>query len=229
MSWWLWLLLALAVVLIIMLCSKIKLHVYYSRVRDNDRFYLGFTVLYGVFRYRFEVPVIAFKGLADGVAIHSERINDGNANLLADAKSKITSEKVIRFFESARDVLRYTFEMRSWVRESAAHVHCIEFKWDTRVGVGDAAETAITTGMIWSLKSSLLGFLFRFIKLDTKPQIQVTPQYNQKHFSMELSCVCKIRVAMALVSAIMLLLRIIKIKGGLKIWYRTLFTDIKHS
>lgn len=229
MAWWLWLPLVLTLLLTLILCSDIKLHLHYSRVQENDRFYLGFAVLYGIIRLRLEVPVMKFKGLFNGILVISEQIHDSKADLLSASQERLTSEKAIRFYEKARDFLRHTLGMKDWVRETISHFRCTELKWDTRIGIGGAAETAVATGVIWSLKSSLLGFLFRFVQLDGQPRVQVIPQYNQRHFSMELSCVGKIRVAAALVAAFMLLVRIARAKDGFRAWYNLLFKTLKPS
>ncbi len=104
------------------------------------------------------------------------------------------------------------------MKQTLAKVECTELKWITRVGVGDAPETAITTGAIWGIKSSLLGFSIRYVKLTAKPRIDVIPQYNEKQFSTEFRFAGRIRVWFVVVAGVRLLVRAAKVKGGIRTW-----------
>jgi len=77
--------------------------------------------------------------------------------------------------------------------------------------------------MLWGLKSSLLAYIFKYIRLDTKPVIQVSPQFNTIHFSTHAASTFHIRVYNIFQAGFLLLLRVIKIKGGLRIWHKNLF------
>lgn len=76
-------------------------------------------------------------------------------------------------------------------------VRCDKLEWHTRIGLDNAATTAVATGMIWGLKSPIIGFLMHKMKLrfTTTPQCYVTPRYNEFHFTTHLACNLKIRLA----------------------------------
>jgi hypothetical protein len=69
----------------------------------------------------------------------------------------------------------------------------------------------------------MMGFLFRFIKLDVRPEINVSPQYNKTEFSTQMLFILHIRMYYVASAGIHLLYRILKVKGGLKTWQRVLF------
>ncbi|MNY41936.1 hypothetical protein D3C86_1767840 [compost metagenome] len=104
------------------------------------------------------------------------------------------------------------------MKQTMAKVECTELKWITRVGLGDAPETAITTGTIWAIKSSLLGFSMPYVKLTAKPRVDVVPQYNEKQFATEFHMVNRIRVWYAVTAGIRLVYRAAKVKGGIRSW-----------
>jgi hypothetical protein len=108
------------------------------------------------------------------------------------------------------------------MKDTAGHLECTQFRWQTRIGLGDAPETAITTGIVWGLKSSLLGLTLPHIDLKTKPFVQVAPQYNSQHFSTDLLCKLQIRVFYLVQAAFRLLPRIWKAKGSWKSWQHIL-------
>ena len=109
-------------------------------------------------RYRYVIPIIQFKGFTQGILIKSEKVSQHSAKLKDETRDHITKDKVIAFYKQAKDVLVHTLNFYGWMKQTLAKVECTELKWITRVGVGDAPETAITTGAIWGIKSSLLGF-----------------------------------------------------------------------
>lgn len=222
MNWWGWLLLALALILVLMWFSRISFHTFYSRVGSNDRFYVKVRGLYGLVRFKIEVPVIKFKGLAQGVGVKAEAVNGLNNSLVSEGATDIDREKIIRYYRKLKQILQATFDMKEWVKETLALVCCTDLKWITRVGVGDAPETAITTGIVWTLKSSMLAYAFQFMNRDAKPQIRVIPQYNETHFSTEFSCIAQIRLGHAILAGLHLLVRIMKVKGGIKAWQNIL-------
>ncbi len=100
--------------------------------------------------------------------------------------------------------------------------HCTELTWETRIGAGDAPETAVSTGAAWAVKSAMLAVIYRAVAFDIRPLVSVTPKYNQIEFATEFSCRLKVRVFSLLASMSLLLKRLGKIKGGWKMWHRVL-------
>ncbi|WP_438445553.1 DUF2953 domain-containing protein [Gorillibacterium sp. sgz5001074] len=222
MDWWAWTLLVLAVVVLAAWVSNVKIQIFYSRVEDNDRFYVLVRGLYGLVRYKYEVPIIKFRGLHKGIDFKSEKVNELNSSLIDESVGNIDREKILRYYDKFKRALQATFDMKEWVKDTLAQTCCTDMKWITRVGIGDAPETAITTGLVWTVKSSILGYLFKFIKRDVKPDIRVIPMYNQTVFSTEISCIAQIRLGQAIFAGLHLLVRIMKVKGGIKAWQNIL-------
>jgi hypothetical protein len=223
MTWWGWVLLSGIAVLFVLASSTVSFQVYYSRVKDNDRFYIFIKGIFGLVRYRYEVPLIKFKGLQKGILVKEEHVNESGDRLIAEDSQQIDKEKVLNYYRKAKEMLQYTFQMKDWFLDTLTKVTCTELTWSTRIGLGDAPETAITTGIIWTLKSSALTYLFQHIKRCTKPRIQVIPHYAQAHFSTEVSCIAKIRLGHAMLAGLLLAIRILKVKGGIKAWQSILF------
>jgi len=220
---WPWIVGALAVLLFVIASSSIQCRFTVLRNHNDDEVIIDLHTLYGLVKQRIAIPVIKFLNLQDGLNLKSEVVNKQNDHLETGMKERITGEKIKRAFENVRILLANCFHFHSWMLKTLSHVRCTRFYWKTNIGVGDAAETAMTVGMVWGLKSSLLGFLFRFIRLETKPVLNVVPQYNALAFSSEVQVLLKIRVWHVITAIIQLLIRILKVKGGLKSWRRVLF------
>jgi hypothetical protein len=109
-----------------------------------------------------------------------------------------------------------------WLKHTLSRMECTQLNWITRVGMGDATHTAIATGVIWGLKTSSLGFIMHLVQVKTKPLVQVVPQYIQEHFSTDFNGAAGIRSTYIVWAGIELAWRVIKIKGGLRTWYRVM-------
>nr|WP_275983789.1 DUF2953 domain-containing protein [Paenibacillus hamazuiensis] len=150
-------------------------------------------------------------------------MEQGGTGFAGKGEEHVTAEKIKQAFRNLKELVRYTFQLNEWLKGVLAHVKCTKLRWETRLGVGDAADTAVTTGVVWGLKSSLLGFVFQYLQLRTKPQIAVIPQFNETHFSTNALWVAKIRMWHAACAGVMLLYRIMKVKGGPQKWQHILF------
>ena len=222
MTWWGWMLAGGAAVAIALLASKVSFELFYSRVKDNDRLYIYCKAVYGLIQYRFEVPVIAFKGFKKGVMFKEEHVNERGDTLLGEGTAEINKDKVIRYFKKAKIFVDATYHLRDWLYDTMSKVTCTQLKWSTRIGLGDAPETAITTGIVWTLKSSLLTFMFTHIKRCGNPDIQVIPDYRQTLFTTELTWKGQMRFDQACASLVLFVVRAFKNRGSFKAWQKIL-------
>lgn len=222
MTWWGWTLAVGAAVAIALLASKVSFELFYSRVKDNDRLYIYCKAVYGLVQYRLEVPVIAFKGLGKGVIFKEEHVNERGDRLMAEGTQEINKDKVILYFKKARIFVEATYHMRDWLYDTMSKVTCTHLHWTTRIGLGDAPETAITTGIVWTLKSSLLTFLFTHIKRCGNPKIQVIPDYGKAVFTTELTWTGQMRFDQACASLVLFMVRALKNRGSFKAWQKIL-------
>jgi hypothetical protein len=221
---WFWLvLLVICLIVLVILLSYIRSDVHFSRVSDNDQLSIVVKALFGLIRYRFDVPIIQFQNWSKGVMVKAETVNTKSSKLIAEKKHHIDKDRVVNLYERFKVILEHTVKLFDWVKETLCRVECTKLVWTTRVGVGDAPETAITTGMVWAIKSSMLGFIMKYVQVHTKPLISVFPEYNRTQFSTELKAATRIRVVFVIWAGIRLLMQIIKVKGGIKAWYQAIF------
>jgi hypothetical protein len=69
-------------------------------------------------------------------------------------------------------------------------------KLATELGLGDAAETAVVSGLVWSLKGTVLSMLSYYFNLEkTRPVIVVRPIYNNPYYlRIDYSCIFEFRL-----------------------------------
>jgi hypothetical protein len=218
---WGWIVVLVVLGLILAIgASYIRVDFSFSRQLHNDQLCVDIHALYGLVKYRMNIPIIEFKSLSKGVLVHSKTVNSNSDKMLDHRKEHITKDRIVDFYEKAKLLVQNTMSLYGWLKKTMLRVECTKLTWTTKVGIGDAPETAIMTGVIWGMKSSLLGFIMSYVQMKTKALIEVAPQYNQPHFSTQCLFAGRIRLVYALWAGIQLVIRIAKVKGGLRKWYR---------
>jgi hypothetical protein len=202
------------------MASHITVQVYASRRKNNDHIQVDVKALFGIVKLRFKIPILQFKGMLKGLDLQTQQTGTG---VQKDGKTHITPQKMKESVHDLDQLIKHTFQFSKWVKSLLSHIKCNKLRWDTRIGVGDAAQTAVATGVIWGLKASLIGYICQYIRLETNPRIYVSPQFNDTHFSTEALCIANIRTGYAISAGLLLLYRIVRVKGGLKTWKNILF------
>jgi hypothetical protein len=220
---WLWIA-AFAAVTVVVLASSVRVRIHVIREVENDHMSFQITALFGLVRYKVEIPYINFTGLRE-LDFKSERSNLTATDLVAKDRTKISLEKIIDRFQKLNILIHHVVGFDEWLTGTLSHIRCTELQWNTRIGIGDAADTAVSVGVLWGLKTNLLGFLFKYLTLDaeTKPKLSVDPQFNRTHFSTMMMCIVRVRLGYAILAGLLFLVRIMRMKGGTKTWQSILF------
>jgi hypothetical protein len=221
---WLGIITLLAIVVILVMLSHLHLQFYFSRVKENDHFAVKAKVFGGLISYCLEVPYEQYKGICGGILVKLGFIRIPEKHLHHKKKKPFTLERIVDMYHRAKRLLTHVVDITGWLRHTLTYVKCTELRWETRLGIGDAAQTAMAVGALWAVKSSLFGYVFQYVHLDAKPNVSIQPQYkNEAEFSMEFSCHAKIRIGLLLFSSLQLLWRIMKTEDGLKNWQTAIF------
>jgi len=192
-----------------------------SRRGQDDHVQFDIKLLWGMVRYHLVIPFARFRGSSVKLQTdrrgHSLGVNSGTST-----EESVDAETVKNTFEKVRDMLRFTLDLTEVVKRMLRNIRLKEWSWTTTVGTGDAVSTAMTTGLAWSVKTSALGVLSQLVRLQTSPEMSVTPLFNATAFSTRLQFKAKIRVAAVAMSGVRLLIHAGRAKGGLSGWFRLL-------
>ncbi|MNZ96691.1 hypothetical protein D3C78_1158970 [compost metagenome] len=110
------------------------------------------------------------------------------------------------------------------MRNTLNRVTVRQFDWSTDISVSDAAYTATLTGVLWSLKSVLVGLLTYQISFTQQPKLIVVPNFGSPPlFLTELKCIAEIRCGHAIYAGLTLFVRVIKVRGGVRKWWSIIF------
>lgn len=62
-------------------------------------------------------------------------------------------------------------------------------EWRTELGTGDAAATSLLAGVLWAIKSTVIGALLREHVFLEAPKIRVVPDYRRVGLAFEIRCI----------------------------------------
>lgn len=207
---------------IVILNSHVVIKGQLRRVEKNDDVEFNIKALYGIVRFRIKVPIIQFTGTSVQL---KEQVSQTSAGIdtWKQFNENIDAEKISNAIDKLKLGLQMTRNLKGWVRMTLARVRLVEWNWSTSVGTGDAMWTAMTTGLVWSVKTSIIGVLSQMVKLRAEPSMDVQPNYQRPAFTTEWSCIAQIRFGYAILAGLQFLVRMKKMKGGVKAWQNILF------
>lgn len=221
MAYWFWLGgTALFVVLLMMAAlSRIRIRVRYSRSGKLDELVVIARALYGVFHYRAVVPAILMRS-RNLVIERKTTMEIAGMQRTGEADVPVGLEKMRRTWAAYRGILHATRHFRSWMRQTLKKVECTRFRLDMRIGTGDAASTAIASGILWILYGCVIGVAGNTVTLKTNPYGAVEPVYQGAEFSLVWEADFQLRLWDAVWSMLKLGARTAKIGQAIRSWRR---------
>lgn len=189
----------LLVVLIVvaLLFSEAEVELKYERKGVDDRVTIRMYGPFGTVFQRTEISVVELTPTLESLRLEvqmttKEEVGDApkvDYRIEADISE---SQKLLRLarvmqglFHDYRRVIKYALR-RTKVRS---------LSWQTAIGTGDAAWTALVCGMLWGLKGVILGSLqSRMVMSDKNTAIAVFPSFGQRKFQTFLQCILSMRV-----------------------------------
>jgi hypothetical protein len=208
-------------ILTVILTSPVVINGQLRRIGNNDDAEIKVKALYGIIRYRYKVPIIQFTGNSIEMKKQVSNTNAG-INTWKQFSDELDADKVVSSIERMNLMLKMTRDLNGWIRHTLTKVRLVEWNWSTSVGTGDAMWTAMATGLVWSVQTSILGLLSQMVKINAEPKMDVQPIYQKATFTTEWSCIAQIRFGYAILAGLQLLVRIKKVKGGVKAWQNIL-------
>lgn len=216
----------LFVIIGLLICfSNITCDVSLQKHNHDEDIVAHLSFLYGLVSFHYEVPSIRLQKWKDGLKLEKIKSkNFFNASKENEAETKIDKEKVEGWLEGIQKMLLATFGLKKWLNQSLSKITVKDLEWSTRLALSDAAHTATLTGLVWGIKSSLIGFLSYHLILRKNPELDVVPVFgNVPVFFTKFHCIAKIRFGYAIYAVLVLMFRVLKVKGGMKKWLNILF------
>ncbi|WP_098742994.1 DUF2953 domain-containing protein [Paenibacillus sp. EZ-K15] len=210
----------LIVLLVVVLSSKVTIKLDVVLKKDEYKLLAEIKMIFGLITRQYAVPFHLANG---GIEFKKETVPVEQGIPHHSKEQEDPSSKTIRYRDYAR-ALWSTKGFKKWTRQTMAAVHLMDVRWSTRIALEHAADTAVATGLLHGIKHTLLGWMSYRLIMEEMPQIDVVPIFNgPPQISTELNCIAKISCGKAMYAGLVLIVRVLKVKGGIRSWQNTLF------
>ncbi|SFJ75324.1 DUF2953 domain-containing protein [Thermoflavimicrobium dichotomicum] len=196
MKFFLWVGMILVALLIILPFTSVRIELLFKWENENDRGEVKIRALFGLVRLRFTLPQLDWAGIDRGLKVSlAEETND------TSPKKEIIGKKTIqRGKEMVRELLDQIDGLKEILRWFFSKVTCEKWVWITSVGTGDAAEAGFLTGIVWTLKSMLIGWISPYIRWQKAPELHVEPLFYREAVGMTFHSIIRFRLGHAILA-----------------------------
>ena len=219
-------LLLIVLLLILVMASSITVRMNLVLRSREHHAMVHIRLLYGLIDRRYEFPLrLAETGIEreeESTGFSSE----GNLEI-EDKTGEKMKDRLKLGFKDFKLLVRATDGLKDWLIDTMSKVKLSGILWSSDVALDNAAETAVAAGALWGVKHTVLGWLSYHLKMKSVPELYVNPDFNgPPQFSTSFHCTAKVSVAKMMMAGLGLLIRVLKVKGGIRIWRNTLSREL---
>lgn len=215
-----WLFLVIGIVMMgVFLLSPVRVCVMYHRRGHDDQLKTQIRLLWGLLRLRYDMSIADLTG--KGLLVKEKKVPRFPGKKKRRRK-RFTLATLQRWARESQLLRKRIVHLYDVLRRFFSHVVCERLTWVSNIGTGDAAGTGVMTGVVWSVKTTMIGMLGSYIRWDGSPDLDVRPFFEKEILDTNLNCIIRFRVGHAILAVLRLLTRIHG-KGSEKNWQSTLY------
>ncbi|WML47292.1 DUF2953 domain-containing protein [Neobacillus sp. PS3-34] len=205
MKWLLLALLILLFLLFIILFTKITIFINYYHHKDNDDLKVEFRALFGLIKYKINVPLIKIDDNSPTIVLKETTQKSNNSENEKKDRKQFSAEDLLDSIRDTKELLEHVFKLHKIVKAFLGKVSIKQFEWRTIFGIGDAAYTGMLTGAFWAIKGSIVGLISHYMKMKQMPQLAVIPHFQQTVSQTQLKCIFQFRIGHAILAGMKLI------------------------
>lgn len=200
----------LLLILFLLYGLRIKAAVRYIRNEQDEWVKFVFYTKQETIRYEYEIPLVdADKGKIRFklVKCQSKEMREGHEKL-----EKLKPMEIFDKYKSVRAYFKDHATLFEYIRQylNKKRIH-VELKICLKQGTGDAAQTGLICGLLWSAAGILVTTISRYLRVFSK-EIRIVPCFDKSIFEVQASCIFHVR----LVHIIVVLKKIYFMKYSIK-------------
>ncbi|MBO8170424.1 MAG: DUF2953 domain-containing protein [Bacillaceae bacterium] len=221
MKLWLVVVLLLFWLLWLIFMTTLKIKIEMKREGHNDLIHIEVRAWMGLIRFRQDIPAIKLLDLMKGPVVERSVESPVTDKKVMKRRQRIPRKVINKNMKKIKQILKHTVHIHRILKLFFKKIKVDELKWHTSIGTGDAAETGLLSGIIWSVKGALVGVVSQYFSLRTVPRLHVSPSYQSPSLSVQFSCIVRFRVGHAMVAGIRIWINFRK--GRERKWQNILF------
>ncbi|HIW33672.1 MAG TPA: DUF2953 domain-containing protein [Candidatus Paenibacillus intestinavium] len=206
-NWAWWISLFIVAIVIVVGFSTLTFDCYARSRKDEDYILIKIVGLYGLFKFKIVMPQFE---LGKKTFQTSDGKNDIDANKVNEhpSRSDWDVDVAIAQYKQWHAALELVRSVKGRFKQVLRRGILTEWKWYSYVGTGDAMTTAMTCGLLWSVKGMIFGTLSGIVRVKESPIVKIEPIYQTSFFATEWSCLVQMRLWHALYSGIYIMYRV---------------------
>lgn len=217
MKWVVFIFAVLLILFILILISSIGIIIDYNRKDGKDNLQVIIKGVWGLFRYKWTVPMIKAGGKTPGIKVKKKVEKGAQKKDTSVGQEILTPEDMIRSIEDIRTLIDHISGFYKVIRLFLRKVFIEYLEWHSKIGAGDAANTGMAAGALWAAKGNLIGLLGALMKMKRKPDITITPDFQSTIAETSIKCMFRFRLGNAIFAG----LKLVKLWKGEKALFRT--------
>ena len=171
---------------------KIKAAFEYVRNDEDDHIVLSFYTLKGIFKYKYEIPLVEMGQKAIKFKLVKEM--GAGDRFAGERKERLKPTDII---DKVTSVRKYYIENKSLICDIKDYLHdrllLADFNLNIREGTGNACYTGILCGAMWSFAGILTSYLSKSFKVMRKC-VSIWPCFNSTLFTVDFLCIFHVRL-----------------------------------
>lgn len=191
---------AMMIMILLLLHVTFYIGLTYQRQGDDDSLTVTIYCWRKLLFYQLEIPSIS---LSDQGRSWDEQNNETELDETESTEAEFQAAwrwlkevigkpgLVMVLIRTLRKYIRYSRHLTRLLRTA---VCCEKFYWNTRFGTSDASVTGVVSGLLWSMKASIICRLAKQIRFISQPVIRVCPDFEDTKFITKFECIFSLRL-----------------------------------
>lgn len=110
---------------------------------------------------------------------------------LAREESKTGPDFALKLIRRAQIIYRAVAPVQNFI---LSRILVRRFIWRTVIGLPEAAQTGVATGMLWVLKGNTAAFLYQKLsRRSSRPELEIVPVFNRQLLHVYFNCIFTMR------------------------------------
>lgn len=177
------------VMVILVFITPVQIMLFYGRVGENDHVIVELSAWFRLIRRKYEIPMVFLKQSEAGPELVAKVETVQQKNRTKEKIKDLTRKQMNKWYHNYRDLLEKIHDLQPMFSQLFKRIRCTKLDWHTVMGTGQASETGALTGIIWGVKSMLIGVISHSISLRVIPRMSVQPTWNQAMIRTQFHCV----------------------------------------
>jgi Protein of unknown function (DUF2953) len=205
---WGWMVFLCFMLIGIIIVTPVQITLFYGRIGENDHLVLEISAWFRLIRRKYEFPILDFNRTEKGPELVYVVEKVTQKKLTSEEVGDLTHKQVEIWYVRYEKWLRRILDLHPVIKQFLKRVRCTQLEWHTAMGTGQADETGAMSGMIWSVKSMLVGVASHTLSFRTIPRMSVQPVWNQTYLRTQLQGSFRLYLGHLLLTGIKVLLRL---------------------